>query len=83
MGAIALTCAAVDDVTAWCMLAFVVSVARAQATGAMTTIAMALGFILLMILGRAARDGAACRCFMEIAARLTQGVMAAIFRRAC
>src|SRR6202167_3286443 len=27
MGAIALTCAAVDDVTAWCMLAFVVSVA--------------------------------------------------------
>src|SRR5271163_995453 len=28
MGAIALTCAAVDDVTAWCMLAFVLSVVR-------------------------------------------------------
>jgi len=49
MGAIALTCAAVDDVTAWCMLAFVVSVARAEAAGAVITIALALGFILLMI----------------------------------
>src|SRR5260370_34177632 len=49
MGVIALTCAAVDDVTAWCMLAFVVSVARAQATGAVMTIAMARGFIGLMI----------------------------------
>ena len=30
LGSIALTCAAVDDVTAWCMLAFVVGVARAS-----------------------------------------------------
>ena len=30
VGAIAITCAAVDDVTAWCMLAFVVGVARAK-----------------------------------------------------
>ncbi len=58
MGAIALTCAAVDDVTAWCMLAFVVSVARAQATGAVTTIAMALGFIAADDPRGAARDGA-------------------------
>jgi Kef-type K+ transport system membrane component KefB/nucleotide-binding universal stress UspA family protein len=29
VGAIAITCAAVDDVTAWCMLAFVIAVARA------------------------------------------------------
>ena len=29
VGAVAITCAAVDDVTAWCMLAFVVAVARA------------------------------------------------------
>jgi Kef-type K+ transport system membrane component KefB len=26
VGAIAITCAAVDDVTAWCMLAFVVGI---------------------------------------------------------
>jgi len=30
IGAIAITCAAVDDVTAWCMLAFVVGIARAD-----------------------------------------------------
>ena len=32
MGVIALTCAAVDDVTGWCLLALVVSIARAQST---------------------------------------------------
>jgi Kef-type K+ transport system membrane component KefB len=78
MGAIALTCAAVDDVTAWCMLAFVVSVARAQASGAVATIAMALGFILLMILGV---RPAMVRLSLLYGnrGRLTQGVMAAIF----
>ena len=29
LGVIALTCAAVDDVTAWCLLAFVVGVVQA------------------------------------------------------
>jgi Kef-type K+ transport system membrane component KefB len=40
IGAIAITCAAVDDVTAWCMLAFVVSLARAStiADGVWTTL---------------------------------------------
>ncbi len=78
MGAIALTCAAVDDVTAWCMLAFVVSVARAQATGALATIAMALGFIVLMI---AVVRPAMVRLSLLYGnrGRLTQGVMASIF----
>jgi Kef-type K+ transport system membrane component KefB len=78
MGAIALTCAAVDDVTAWCMLAFVVSVARAQAAGAVATIAMALGFIALMI---AVVRPAMVRLSLVYGnrGRLTQGVMAAIF----
>src|ERR1700674_2156283 len=49
MGAIALTCAAVDDVTAWCLLAFVVSVVEARTSGALTTIGMALGYIALML----------------------------------
>ncbi len=78
MGAIALTCAAVDDVTAWCMLAFVVSVARAQAAGAVTTIVMALGFILLMIV---VIRPAMVRLSLLYGnrGRLTQGVMASIF----
>jgi Kef-type K+ transport system membrane component KefB len=78
MGAIALTCAAVDDVTAWCMLAFVVSVARAEASGALVTIAMALGFIVLMI---AVVRPTMVRLSLLYGnrGRLTQGVMAAIF----
>src|SRR5258708_25080630 len=78
MGAIALTCAAVDDVTAWCMLAFVVTVARAQATGALMTVAMALGFILLMIL---VVRPAMVRLSLLYGnrGRLRQGVMASIF----
>ena len=31
LGVIALSCAAIDDVTAWCLLAFVVGVAQAEA----------------------------------------------------
>ncbi|HYL58967.1 MAG TPA: cation:proton antiporter [Candidatus Acidoferrales bacterium] len=78
MGAIALTCAAVDDVTAWCMLAFVVSVARAQASGAATTIVMALAFIVVMIV---VVRPAMRRLSLVYGnrGRLTQGVMAAIF----
>ncbi len=78
MGAIALTCAAVDDVTAWCMLAFVVSVARAEAAGAVATIAMALGFIVLMIV--VIRPAMARLSLLYgNRGRLTQGVMASIF----
>jgi Kef-type K+ transport system membrane component KefB len=78
MGAIALTCAAVDDVTAWCMLAFVVSVARAQASGAATTIVLALAFIVVMIV---VVRPAMRRLSLVYGnrGRLTQGVMAAIF----
>jgi Kef-type K+ transport system membrane component KefB/nucleotide-binding universal stress UspA family protein len=49
VGAIALSCAAVDDVSAWCILAFVVSIARASglASGAITT-ALALAYIAVV-----------------------------------
>src|SRR6202522_195344 len=78
MGAIALTCAAVDDVTAWCMLAFVVSVARAEASGALATIAMALAVIVLMAV---VVPPTVVRLSLLYGnrGRLTQGVMAAIF----
>lgn len=50
LGNIALTCAAVDDVTAWCILAMVVAVARS--TGLQTfvfTLVAALTFIAVML----------------------------------
>ena len=48
LGAIALTCAAVDDVTAWCLFALVVSVARAHAQGSLLTLMLTGGFILFV-----------------------------------
>ena len=62
LGAMTLTCAAVDDVTAWCMLAVVVAIARAHGTGgAVLTITLSVAFIAGMVLvvrpllGRVAR----------------------------
>jgi Kef-type K+ transport system membrane component KefB len=49
VGAISITCAAVDDVTAWCMLAFVVAFARAEGHGrAVLTAALSLAYIAIM-----------------------------------
>src|SRR6185503_12419744 len=49
LGVIALTCAAVDDATAWCLLAFVVGIVHSRVGGAVTTTLMTLGFIALML----------------------------------
>ncbi|QDE65745.1 MULTISPECIES: cation:proton antiporter domain-containing protein [Myxococcus] len=51
VGTVAIACAAVDDVTAWCLLAFVVSIVRASslAQAALTTV-MALGYIAFMLM---------------------------------
>jgi len=48
LGAIALTCAAVDDVTAWCLLAVVVSLITATLGSALTTLLFTMLYILLM-----------------------------------
>ena len=50
LGVIALSCAAIDDVTAWCLLAFVVGVAQAQVGEGLLVAAGALGFIAGMFL---------------------------------
>src|SRR5687768_1664714 len=47
VGAITITCAAVDDVTAWCMLAFVVAVARA--TGVQSAIFTAFASVIYIV----------------------------------
>lgn len=48
LGVMALTCAASGDVTAWCLLAFVVGVAQAQVGEGLMVSALAVGFILAM-----------------------------------
>lgn len=54
LGSIVLAAAAIDDVTAWCLLAFVVSFVRAEgASAAFVTVGLALAFALVMLtLGR-------------------------------
>ena len=48
LGVAALTCAAVDDVTAWCLLAVVVGVSRATLSGALVSAVLAVAFIAFM-----------------------------------
>lgn len=61
LGTIALTCAAVDDVTAWCLLAFVIGVAKSHASAALVTFGLTglyLAFMLLIarpLIARAVR----------------------------
>ncbi len=45
MGTIALTCAAVDDVSAWCLLAFVVSITQAKFGGAVYTLILTIAYV--------------------------------------
>jgi Kef-type K+ transport system membrane component KefB len=50
LGGIALTCAAVDDVTAWCLLAFVVGIAKANLHDAVQTLALTAVYLAFMVL---------------------------------
>jgi Kef-type K+ transport system membrane component KefB len=77
MGVIALTCAAVDDVTAWCLLAFVVSVAQARIGGAIPTIGMTLVYIgFMFIVVRPLLDRLVRK--QELRKRLDQGTTAVV-----
>ncbi|MBA3484202.1 MAG: cation:proton antiporter [Pirellulales bacterium] len=48
LGVVALSCAATDDVTAWCLLAFVVGIVQDKAGSAIQTILLALAYIAFM-----------------------------------
>lgn len=50
LGVVALGCAAIDDVTAWCLLAFIVGIARAQVGEGLLVTAGALGYLAGMLL---------------------------------
>jgi Kef-type K+ transport system membrane component KefB len=50
VGSVAIACAAVDDVTTWCILAFVVASARATGIdAALTTTALAVAYVAVML----------------------------------
>ncbi len=50
LGAMVITCAAADDITAWCILAAVIAIVKAgNFVSALYTIALSLAYVLLMI----------------------------------
>lgn len=51
LGVLAITCAAADDITAWCILAVVVAIAKSSGpTNVIITIALAIAFVAVMLL---------------------------------
>ena len=62
MGILALTCAAINDAVAWCLLAFVVSVTRATPGAAALTVALTAVYVALMLtVGRSVMATAVAR----------------------
>jgi Kef-type K+ transport system membrane component KefB len=51
MGALALTCAAADDIAAWCLLSIVVSFAQAEPSAGVITVLFAALYVAIMIIG--------------------------------
>lgn len=50
LGTIVITCAAADDITAWCILAAVIAIVKAGSFGSsLFVIAMAIGYVLFML----------------------------------
>lgn len=79
LGTLALTCAAVDDVTAWCLLAVAIAVAHTNTiTGAFPTIVYSLLYIAFMVtVGRWFLQRLAT--YYERTRRLSQMVLAWIY----
>ncbi|MBW4474613.1 MAG: cation:proton antiporter [Stenomitos rutilans HA7619-LM2] len=79
LGTLALTCAAVDDVTAWCLLALAIAVTRTNSmTGAIPTILLSLLYIILMVtVGRKFLKNFAH--YYDRSGRLNQFVLAVIY----
>jgi Kef-type K+ transport system membrane component KefB len=50
IGAIVITCAAIDDITAWCILAIVIAIAKAGSfISSLYTILLAIGYVIIML----------------------------------
>ena len=77
IGVLTLACAAIDDVTAWCLLAFVVSVAQARTGGTLRTVLMAITYVAVMLF--AVRPLVIrMTSLIDQKGRVTQGVLAII-----
>ncbi|HVX12912.1 MAG TPA: cation:proton antiporter [Pirellulales bacterium] len=77
IGVIALSCAATDDVTAWCLLALVVGVAKANLNEALMVVVWTLAYITMMLfVARPVITKLSRRCD---GASLTPGITAAVF----
>jgi Kef-type K+ transport system membrane component KefB len=50
LGVISISCAAVDDVSAWCLLAMLVGVAKSQWGGMLLTLGLTTGYIAFMLI---------------------------------
>lgn len=85
LGAVALSCAAADDVTAWCLLAFVVGIAKSDVSGALTSTVLAAVYIVLMfgvvrpLLTQWVNSPAGKKLSSEVTAWVLVGVLASAF----
>ena len=77
MGTLTLTCAAVGDVSAWCLLAFVVSVTQSRAASALPVIGMSIAYILVMVFLVRPAILQVSR-FIDAKGHLTQGALALV-----
>ena len=78
VGAVTIVAAAVDDVTAWCLLAFVVAVVRtADVREALSTLGLVLGYVAFMLVVQPLLRRFSA--MVDHAGRLTQGMVAAVF----
>ncbi len=75
LGIVALACAAVDDVSAWCLLAFVVSVAQQRIADALPTFLLTLAYLGVMFVG----VRPLVRRLLRRQPRFTQQTSAAVF----
>jgi Kef-type K+ transport system membrane component KefB len=77
LGVLALACAAINDVVAWCLLALVISVAHAQTGSLFFTLLTTIGFIVFVLL--IARRGALRLVRWQMAkGRTTQDMFAVV-----
>lgn len=79
LGVMALTCAAVDDVTAWCLLALVVSVVQAHGQNPIATVVLTATFIAVMFLVLRPVLLRAVRWIDDVSGRTSANVMAFLF----
>jgi len=77
LGMMAMACAAVDDATAWCLLAVVVGIVRTEAGSALGVCLGALAYILVMFVIVRPVLVAWCRRLDERVGPLSSGVLAA------